>query len=244
MRNEFDAFGANLQCCLSVLSPLGSCEFFWKTCRSNRGPSRNLLGLSSQKLRTFRRNLLGADNESKLGHGGGFRKREHKAFCMLTEQPLVRYVGQKISLSQENRSVGRETGSRQYYPSTRAGPPTPGPSRAAARPGWERSCPNARGVASSQAQPLLIWWRRDLGLGGNKNKHALIGQFKRKIPSRREVPPPEGWRATTPKWRRDVQPEENATSIPHLLNHDSCFAHVDSFRRMKRTSFTVSDPDG
>ena len=41
-----------------------------------------------------------------------------------------------------------------------------------------------------------------------------------------------------------MQPEENATSIRHLLNHDSCFAHADSFRRMKRTSFTVSDLDG
>ena len=59
-------------------------------------------------------------------------------------------------------------------------------------------------IASNQAQPLLLWWRRDLGLGASKNKRALIGQFKGKIPSRREVPPPEGWRATTPKvaaWR-------------------------------------------
>ena len=29
MRHEFDAFGANLQCCLSLLLPLGSCEFFF-----------------------------------------------------------------------------------------------------------------------------------------------------------------------------------------------------------------------
>ena len=58
---------------------------------------------------------------------------------------------------------------------------------------------------------------RDLGLGASKNKRALIGQFKGKIPSRREVPSPEGRRATTPKWRRDVQREENATSIRHLL---------------------------
>ena len=45
-------------------------------------------------------------------------------------------------------------------------------------------------LASNQAQPLLIWWRRDLGLGASKNKRALIGQFKGKIPSRREVPHP------------------------------------------------------
>ena len=38
-----------------------------------------------------------------------------------------------------------------------------------------------------------------------------------------------------------MQREENAKSIRHLLNHDSYFVHVDSFRRMKRTSFTVSD---
>ena len=53
-------------------------------------------------------------------------------------------------------------------------------------------------LASNQAQPLLIWWRRDLGLGASKNKRALIGSFKRKIPSRREVLQPEGWCATTP----------------------------------------------
>ena len=28
MRYEFDAFGANLQCCLSLLLPLTSCDFF------------------------------------------------------------------------------------------------------------------------------------------------------------------------------------------------------------------------
>ena len=39
------------------------------------------------------------------------------------------------------------------------------------------------------------------------------------------------------EWRHDVQREENATSSHHLLNHDSCFAHVDFFRQMKRTSF-------
>ena len=31
MRQEFDAFGANLQCCLSLLLPLGSCEFFFES---------------------------------------------------------------------------------------------------------------------------------------------------------------------------------------------------------------------
>ena len=80
-------------------------------------------------------------------------------------------------------------------------------------------------VASNQAQPLLIWRRRDLGLGASKNKRALIGQFKGKIPSRREVPSPEGRRATTPKWRRDVQREENATSIRHLLLCARRFLH-------------------
>ena len=81
------------------------------------------------------------------------------------------------------------------------------------------------------------------GPGASKNKRALIGSFKGKIPSRREVPPPpppEGWRATTPEWRRDAQREENATYVDpsfNLLNHDSCFAYVDFFRRMKITSF-------
>ena len=31
MRHELDAFGANLQCCLSLLLPLGSCEFFFES---------------------------------------------------------------------------------------------------------------------------------------------------------------------------------------------------------------------
>ena len=44
------------------------------------------------------------------------------------------------------------------------------------------------GLASNQAQPLLIWWRRDLGLGASKNKRALIGSFKGKIPLTRWVP--------------------------------------------------------
>ena len=34
-----------------------------------------------------------------------------------------------------------------------------------------------------------------------------------------------------------MQQEESATSTRHLLNQDSCFAHIDSFRRMKRTPF-------
>ena len=76
-----------------------------------------------------------------------------------------------------------------------------------------------------------------LWLVSSKGKSLQEGKFPH---------PRDGARhATTPKWRRDVQPEENATSIRHLLNHrDSCFAHVDSFRWMKRTSFTVSDLDG
>ena len=40
-----------------------------------------------------------------------------------------------------------------------------------------------------------------------------------------------------------MQREENATSI-RLLNHDSSLAHVDAFRRMKRTSFRRADLDG
>ena len=51
-----------------------------------------------------------------------------------------------------------------------------------------------------------------LGLGASKNKRALIGSFKGKIPSKREDPLPRGWRATT-EWRRDVPRKENATSI-------------------------------
>ena len=46
-----------------------------------------------------------------------------------------------------------------------------------------REGPGSRQVnalASNQAQPLLIWRRRDLGLGASKNKRALIGQFKGK----------------------------------------------------------------
>ena len=74
--------------------------------------------------------------------------------------------------------------------------------------------------------------------GASKNKRALIGSFKGKIPSRREVSPANGWCATTPEWQRDVQREDNATWIRLLLNHDSCFAHVDSFRRKKRTSLS------
>ena len=69
--------------------------------------------------------------------------------------------------------------------------------------------------------------------GASKNKRALIGSFKGKIPSRREVSPANGWCATTPEWQRDVQREDNATWIRLLLNHDSCFVHVDSFRRKK-----------
>ena len=63
MHYEFDAFGANLQCCLSLLS--GSCEFFFFL-KATSIKSWTVLepGLSSQKLRTFRRNLLGADSES------------------------------------------------------------------------------------------------------------------------------------------------------------------------------------
>ena len=39
MRHEFDAFRANLQCCLSLLLPLRSCEFFLKAMSIK--PSRN-----------------------------------------------------------------------------------------------------------------------------------------------------------------------------------------------------------
>ena len=66
MHYEFDAFEANLQCCLSlrILLPLGSCEFFFLKAMSINPWTVQELGLSSQKLRTFRRNLLGADNET------------------------------------------------------------------------------------------------------------------------------------------------------------------------------------
>ena len=43
-------------------------------------------------------------------------------------------------------------------------------------------------LASNQAQPLLIWWRRDLRLGASKNKRALIGSFKGKSPSKGKIP--------------------------------------------------------
>ena len=55
--------------------------FFWKPCRSNRGPSRNS-GWVHRNWGPFEE-ICWAQT-TKLGHAGGFRKREHKAFCMLT----------------------------------------------------------------------------------------------------------------------------------------------------------------
>ena len=55
-------------------------------------------------------------------------------------------------------------------------------------------------------------WHAIPRVGASKNKRALIGSFKGKIPSKREDPLPRGWRATT-EWRRDVPRKENATSI-------------------------------
>ena len=72
-----------LSCCLFLLLPLESCEFFffWKPCRSNRGPSRNS-GWVHRNWGPFEEICMA--QTTKLCHGGGFRKREHKALCMLT----------------------------------------------------------------------------------------------------------------------------------------------------------------
>ena len=52
-------------CCLFLLLPLESCEFFFFLKATSIKPWTVLeLGSSSQKLRTFRRNLHGADNET------------------------------------------------------------------------------------------------------------------------------------------------------------------------------------
>ena len=81
-------------CCLFLLLPLISSPvnfFFWKPCRSNRGPSRNS-GWVHRNWEPFEEICMA--QTTKLYHGRRFRKREHKALCMLTcvvtAQPLVR----------------------------------------------------------------------------------------------------------------------------------------------------------
>ena len=71
MRYDFDAFGANLQWCLSLYL-WGSVNFFWKPCRSNRGPSRNS-GWVHKNRGSFEE-ICWAQTRN-FGHGG-FRKRE------------------------------------------------------------------------------------------------------------------------------------------------------------------------
>ena len=81
MRDEFDAsgFGANLKCCLFFFCLWGPVNFFFEShvvSRSNRGPSGNS-GWVHRNWRPFEK-ICWAQT-TKLGHGGGFRKREHKA---------------------------------------------------------------------------------------------------------------------------------------------------------------------
>ena len=90
MRYEFDAFGANLQCChsRSLLLPLGSCEFFFE---SHVDQTVDRLGTRVEFTETEDLSKKSAGRRQR--HGGGFRKREHKALrmltCMVTGQPLV-----------------------------------------------------------------------------------------------------------------------------------------------------------
>ena len=77
-------------------------------------------------------------------------------------------------------------------------------------------------LASNQAQPLLIWWRRDLGLGASKNKRALIGSFKGKIPSRRGSSPTRGMACHNPRvaaWRATRRKRHVDSTV--ISSHDS-----------------------
>ena len=82
-------FGANLQWPFSSFAFGVLWIFFWKAMSIK--PSRNS-GWVHRNWGPFEE-ICWAQT-TKLGHGGGFRKREHNAFCMLTcmvpGQPLVR----------------------------------------------------------------------------------------------------------------------------------------------------------
>ena len=78
--------------------------FFWKPCRSNRGPSRNP-GWVYRNWGPFEE-ICWAQTK-KLGHGGGFRKREHKAFCMLTCMVPGQLLVRLSSWDEANTGLGK-----------------------------------------------------------------------------------------------------------------------------------------
>ena len=79
MHYKFDAFGANLRCCMILRSPLGSSEFSFFENHVDQIWDRLGIRVEWQKLRTFRR----VRREQKLGHNGGFRKCEHQTLSLL-----------------------------------------------------------------------------------------------------------------------------------------------------------------